>query len=815
MKTHAQVAVIGGGVVGCSVLYHLTKLGWTDVVLLERKELTAGSSWHAAGGFHAVNADPNISRLQAYTIELYKEIQEVSGQDAGIHLTGGINVAATESRWQMLRAEWARHRVLGIESHLVTASEIADLCPIFETGGDVLGGLFDPNEGHLDPSGTTHAYAKAARAGGAEIYRHTRVTDLRQHPDGTWDVVTDQGNLHAEHVVNAAGLWAREMGEMVGAQLPLVPMEHHYLITESLPTLEAMDKEIPLMLDLDGEIYLRQEHKGVLLGIYETPATPWALDGTPWDYAENELLEPDLERLSDGLATGFKRFPEVEAAGIKRMVNGPFTFTPDGNPLVGPVPGLKNYWAACGVMAGFAQGGGVGLALAQWMIKGEPEGDIFAMDVGRFGDFASKAYTLEKAKEFYERRFRIAFPNETWPAGRPAKTTPMYDRFKAQNAVFGANYGQEFPLYFAPAGEAAEETPSFRRSNAFETVRAECQATREAVGMTETATFAKYEVSGAGAEAWLNQVLACRLPAVGRIKLAPMLAPTGMLKGDLTVMRLGEGHFMLFGSGYLQTWHLRWFAGLLPDRGVIIRNVTDELLGFAIAGPKSRELLSRVCGDDVSNEAFGFMSCREADVGLAPAIVGRLSVTGELGYEIYTPAQFVGPLYERLHAEGRRSGAARLRHVCPQRPQAGEVLRHLVARVQPRLHRDPVRPRPLRCLRQGQLHRPRAGPARTRCRQPGAASGDAGDRRRRCRCLGLRAGLAGRAFRRFRDLRRLWPLRRQEPGHGLSGQRRPGRRPGLRGPRAGRAQEGDGAERAGRRSPGCAHARLTGDGRRR
>ena len=654
MKSHAQVVVIGGGVVGCSVLYHLTKFGWTDVLLLERKELTAGSSWHAAGGFHAVNADPNISALQAYTISLYEEIQEISGQDAGVHMTGGVNVAATENRWEFLRAEWARHRVLGIESELVTPAEIRDLCPLMDTSS-ILGGLYDPKEGYLDPSGTTHAYAKAARAKGASIERHTKVEDLRQRSDGSWDVVTDKGTVRAEHVVNAAGLWAREVGAMAGLRLPVLPMEHHYLLTESIPTLEEMDREIPLMLDLDGEIYLRQEHKGVLLGIYETPATPWALEGTPWDYAENELLEPDLDRLAESLSVGFRRFPEVEAAGIKRIVNGPFTFTPDGNPLVGPISGLKNYWCACGVMAGFAQGGGVGLALAQWIIEGEPQGDIFAMDVGRFGDFATTAYTFEKAKEFYERRFRMSFPNETWPAGRPAKTTPLYERQK-DRCVYSVSFGQESPLYFVPQGETPEEHPSFRRSNAFPIVAEECAATRDAVGLVEASSFAKYAIDGPGAEAWLNRVLACRLPAVGRIKLAPLLSHTGKLKGDLTVMRLAEDRFILFGSGYLQTWHMRWFHEHLQNGGVSITNVTDELLGFSIAGPKSRDLLARVTAEDVSDQAFRFMSVREMDVGLAPAIVGRLSVTGELGYEFYVPAQYLVPLYDRLHQAGSDLG---------------------------------------------------------------------------------------------------------------------------------------------------------------
>ena len=655
MKSHARVVVIGGGVVGCSVLYHLTKLGWSDVVLVERKELTAGSTWHAAAGFHALNSDPNVARLQAYTIALYDEIQAASGQDLGMHMTGGVSIAASAERWEVPRAEWARHRIMGLDSELVGPDEIRKICPIIDTS-DVIGGLFDPNEGHLDPNGTTHAYAGAARNAGAEVYRRNRVVDLVPLGDGGWDVVTEQGTIRAEHVVNAAGLWARECGRMAGLELPVMPMEHHYLITEEIPEVRALEAEIGHIIDLDGGMYVRQEHDGVLLGVYEQPSTPWAVGGTSWDYGESELLPPDLDRISESLMRGFKRFPPIERAGIKRIVNGPFTFTPDGNPLVGPVRSLRNYWCACGVMAGFSQGGGVGLTLAQWMIEGEPEGDVFAMDVGRFGAFAGKAYTLAKASEFYERRFQIPYPNEHWPAGRPAKTTPVYDRLKAANAVFGANYGQEYALYFAPKGEAPVETPTLRRSNAFAAVGEECRAIRDAVAMAENANFSKYEVSGPGAVAWLDHMFASRLPAVGRIRLAPMLAPSGRLAGDLTLLRLAEDRFLVIGSGYLQTWHMRWFEDHLPHAGVSVRNLTDHLIGFAVAGPRSRELLERVTGEDVANQGFRFMSVRPMDVGLAPALVARISVTGELGYEIYAEPQYQAGLYDLLRAAGADLG---------------------------------------------------------------------------------------------------------------------------------------------------------------
>src|SRR5215831_8629110 len=620
MKTHARVVVVGGGVVGCSVLYHLTKLGWRDVVLCERKELTAGSSWHAAGGFHAVNSDPGVSRLQAYTIGLYREIERLSNQNVGLHFTGGLNLAATRERWDFLRADWARHRVLGLHTELVTPAQIRELCPLVDTS-ELLGGIYDPMEGHLDPYGATHAFAKAACSQGAEIYRNARVVELIPGHGGSWQVVTEAGTIHAEHVVNAAGLWAREVGQMVGVALPLVPMEHHYLLTEDLPELMRLSKEIPLVLDLDGEIYLRQERRGVLLGVYEKQATPWSLNGTPWDYGENELLPPQLDRLTDALNRGFRRFPSLNNAGIRRIVNGPFTFTPDGNPLVGPVPGLRNYWAACGVMAGFAQGGGVGLALAQWMTQGGPEGDIYAMDVARFGAYASRNYTVSKAREFYSRRFQIAYPNEYWPAGRPAKTSAIHAALSAVHGVFGVSYGLEIPLYFAPSSEQAVEVPSLRRSNAFECVRQECHAARNAVGILDISSFGKYLVSGPNAEAALSRVLAGRLPASGRVRLTPMLTPTGRLMGDLTTMRLSTDEFLIGGSGYLQSWHMRWFAEHLSGAGAEVRNVSDEFGGIALFGPASRELLSRVAATDASNAWLPFMSATRTDLAFAPGIV--------------------------------------------------------------------------------------------------------------------------------------------------------------------------------------------------
>ena len=653
VKNQSRVVVIGGGIVGAAVLYHLTKLGWPDVVLVERKQLTAGSTWHAAGGFHAMNSDPNVARLQAYGISVYREVEEISGQDVGMHLTGGIQVAATAERWENIKYEHAKHKVLGIDSHLLTPEELRKLCPIMDTA-DVIGGLFDGNEGNIDPYGSTHALAKAARQGGAEVYVNTMVEDLVHKPDGTWTVVTDRGNIQCDHVVNAAGLWAREVGAMAGVHVPIVPMEHHYLLTGEIDELTEWDGELPLVLDLDGEMYLRQEHNGVLLGVYEQHSTPWSVQGTPWDFGETDLLQVRLDDIAAALTKGFERFPAVAQAGIRRVINGPFTFAPDGNPLVGPVRGVRNYWSCCGVMAGFSQGSGVALALSQWMIDGEPEGDVFAMDVNRFGPHATGAYAVEKGKEFYENRFYLLCPNDEWPAARPLKTSALHGRLQAANAVFGASFGLEVPLWFAPGGTEPVELPSFRRSNAHGPVGDECRAVAGGVGILDGSSFAKYEVSGPDSVAFLNRLFAGRLPTLGRIRMGPMLSPSGHMKGDLTLMRIAGDRLRIIGSGYLQEFHMLWFEQHAGHFDVDIHNRSDDLTTIAIAGPASRDLMKSVAHGDFDTGAMPFMSVRTMDVGLAEAEVARLSFTGELGYEVYVPTAFAGPVYDRLLKAGRR-----------------------------------------------------------------------------------------------------------------------------------------------------------------
>jgi len=653
MRSHAKVVVIGGGVVGASVLYHLTKAGWKDVLLIERAELTSGSTWHAAGGMHTVNGDPNVAKLQQYTINLYKEIEKISGQSCGVHITGGILLAGTRERVDWLKMAKARGRYLGMELEIISVDEAAKLFPLMDKK-HFKGAMYDPIEGHVDPYGVTHAYAKSAQIGGAEIARQTRVTELKSRPDGTWDVITERGNVHAEHVVNAAGLWAREVGRMVGIELPVLAMEHQYLITGDMPELAGKPEQLHC-IDFEGEIYTRQERGGMLLGTYERAGVPWSEIRTPWDFGQ-DLLPNDLERIAPSLEVGFEHCPALGGAGVKKVVNGPFTFAPDGNPLIGPVKGLRNYWVACGVMAGFSQGGGVGLSLAHWMVDGDPGADVWAMDVARYGDWATLAYNKAKVRENYSRRFRIRFPNEELPAARPLRTTPIYEKLQAEHAVFGDYCGFEHALWFAPSAAEALDRVSFRRSNAHEHVGAECRAVEEGVGLLEISNYGKFEIRGPGAAAWLSRMMANRVPNAGRIALTPMLNERGKLIGDFTICRVSEDHFFLIGTYAAEVFYLRWFERHLPPTGVSVRPCAVEYVGLSVAGPHSRALLQSLVRSDLATPVFPFMSFRRMDIGMVPAYVGRISFTGELGYELWVTADYQRALYDLLTKAGREYG---------------------------------------------------------------------------------------------------------------------------------------------------------------
>ncbi len=698
MKSSAQVVVVGGGVVGASVLYHLTKNGWTDVVLLERDELTAGSTWHSAGGMHTLNGDPNVAKLQQYTIELYREIEELSGRDCGIHITGGCLLADTPERLDWLKMAHARGRYLGMETELISLDEAKAKMPFMDTSYFV-GAMWDAHEGHVDPTGVTNAYAIVARDNGAEVYRKawaraiTPVTDAQAGVGGRWDVhVHDpatgesKGVIRCEHVVNAGGLWAREVGRMVGIELPLLAMEHMYMITEPIPELAEFNATVGEMshaIDFAGEIYMRQEGEGLLLGTYERNCVPWSPGDTPWDFGMR-LLTPDLQRIAESLDTGFKHFPIFAEVGIKQVINGPFTFAPDGNPLLGPVRGLPGFWSACAVMAGLSQGGGVGLALANWMTEGDPGFDVWGMDIARFGDFATKSYTNTKVRENYSRRFRIQFPNEFLPEGRGLQTSPIHDKLVAANAVWGDGFGLESALWFQAEGEEPVEDVTFGRSNAWDQVRAETLAVRNGVGLMETTGFSKFEFMGPGARAILDHLSTNTVPGPGRMALAPMVNHEGRLIGDLTIACLPaasgeplgpastvtagatgnsarEERFVVFGSGIAERYYERWFDQALarylpPDGSASYRTLGYDLCGLSIAGPASRKVLAAVTDDDVSADAFRFMAFRSMNVGWAPVWCGRVSFTGDLGYELWMPSSYQRYVYDLLTAAGAEHG---------------------------------------------------------------------------------------------------------------------------------------------------------------
>jgi len=657
VESHARVVIIGGGVVGCSILFHLARFGWKDCVLLERSELTSGSSWHAAGQIHTISSDPNISRLQGYTIKLYQELEELSGQSVGLHSTGGFYLASNKDWYDYLKRERSKARYMGLDQEFISLEEVARLHPLIDPKR-YIAALWDPLDGDVDPSGVTYAYAKAAKKLGAAYHTHSAVIETNQRADGSWDVVTATATINAEHIVNAGGLWAREVGHLSGLNLPVQPMEHHYLITEAIPQIVEREQRLPAGIDYEGNMYFRQEGQGMLLGTYEPIATPWSVAGTPQHFG-HELLEPQLDHIAERLQIGFERIPALADAGIKDMINGPFTFGPDGNPMIGPVPGMRNYWVAVGVMAGFCQAGGVGKCLAEWMIEGEPEIDVWAMDIARFGDYASPHYGTIKSTENYERRFMLTFPNETLPVGRGQRTTSIYDRLTAKGAVWGDSFGLEHALWFDDGPEDAHENPTFRRSRAHDYVAREVKAVRENVGMIEIANFAKHSFKGVDARRFLDQVMAGRVPATGRITLSPMLTPKGKLYGDLTIACMREQEFLVFGSGAAQEMHRRWFESHLDGFDVAYRNESSRYHGIGLAGPNARELLSRISRDDVSAEGFRFRDIRRTFVAGVPAILTRLSFSGEQGYEIYAEPEYQMKLYQSILEAGEDLG---LRH---------------------------------------------------------------------------------------------------------------------------------------------------------
>lgn len=653
MRTHAQAVVIGGGVVGCSILYHLAKLGWHDVVLLERSELTSGSTWHAAANIHGLHDSTNISRLQHYTMTLYNELEAETGQSCGVFQPGSLYLAQTEAREHQLRLQAAKARRYGMNFYEVTRDEAERLHPLVNFDG-IRCIMYEPDGGNVDPSGVTNAYALGARQRGAEIHRFTPVTGTVAQRDGTWFVRTDKGDIRTPWVINAAGLWAREVAAMAGVTLPLIPTEHQYFVTETIPQIAGLGRRLPSVADRDGEYYLRQEGQGLLVGAYERDMRFWAEDGTPQGFG-HELFADDLERIEPNMLRAIDRVPAVGTAGIKRVINGPMIWSPDSSALFGPVPELQGYFCCCGIIPGFSQNGGLGKLAAEWMIEGEPSLDLFAWDLARFGTWAGKAFTKARVQDQYAHRFKIHFPGEERMAGRPVRTRPAHALQTELGAQFGLNYGWEHPLYF---DANTPDSAGFTRQPWWHSVGREARMLRENAGLIDISNFARYRVEGPGAEAWLNAVFANRIPArVGRSCLTPLIGKRGGVAGDFTVTRLAEDEFWVIGSGMAERFHQRFFRQVPLPEGTSFTSLTDTVCGFNVAGPRARDLLARLTNTDLSNAAFPFFRSARITVAGVDCVALRVSFTGDLGWELHCAERDQIALYAALLEAGRALGA--------------------------------------------------------------------------------------------------------------------------------------------------------------
>ena len=656
MRTHAQAVVIGGGVIGCSILYHLTKLGWTDVVLLERSELTSGSTWHAAANIHGLHDNNNITRIQNYTMDLYNALEAETGQSCGVFQPGSLYLAQTEAREHQLRLQAAKAKYYGLKFHEVSRTEAEELHPLVNFDG-IRCIMFEPSGGNVDPSGVTNAYAVGARQNGAEIIRFCPVTGTEQQPDGTWIVRTEKGDIATQWVINAAGLWGREVAALAGLKLPLQPTEHQYFVTETIAEIAGMDRRLPSVADRDGEYYLRQEGKGLLVGAYEKDMRFWAEEGTPQGFG-HELFADDLGRIEDNMMRAIDRVPAVGEAGIKRVINGPMIWSPDSNVLFGPVPELSNYFCCNGIIPGFSQSGGMGLLAADWIVTGETRYDMFAWDMARFGDWADAAFTKERVRDQYANRFKIHFPNEERDAGRAVRTRPAYDAQRDMGAVFGLNYGWEHPLYYGDTVGAKDETHGFTRQGWWDVVGGECKMLRDNAGIIDISNFAKYRVKGAGAEDWLNALFANNMPKiVGRSCLTPLIGVRGGIAGDFTVTRLGEDEFWIIGSGMAERYHQRFFKEVpLPD-GTTFESQTIEMCGFNVAGPKSRDMLQRLTNTSLATADFPFMRSKWIELAGVNVLALRVSFTGDLGWELHCATADQGRLFTALIEAGKDVGA--------------------------------------------------------------------------------------------------------------------------------------------------------------
>ena len=655
MSERVRIVIIGGGIAGCSLQYHLAKMGCTDTLLLERDELTSGSTWHAAGNVPTFSGSYSIMQLQKYSAELYTELGRDPEFPISYHVTGSVRLAHSTERMAEFRHVTTMANANGLGYDMLTPTQLLDRYPLIKTD-DLKGALWDPLDGDIDPSQVTQAMARAARSLGATIRRNERVTALKQHSSGEWTVTTDKTSIECEIVVNAAGYRAGEVMALVGRHLPIMTMAHQYLITEEIEELAALSEKLPLLRDPDTSYYLRQERNGFILGPYEWQATPMWLDGIPDQFA-NMLWPDELERLEKQILDASDRVPVLADAGIARIVNGPIPYSPDGNPYLGPEPRMQNFWHLNTFSFGIAQGGGAGKALAEWILEGRPGIDLWGIDRRRFKDYATTHYTVDRAVEVYQNEYAMGFPYEERPAGRPAYTSPLYEKLKAKGAAFGARGGWERATYFDPNGEVTDHSLSFFRRNGWRTLVAEeCHAVRNGVAVLDLPGFSKFEVSGPGAVDYLDRLLCTKLPKVGRVSLCYSLLPDGKLLSEFTVTRDAEDRFYLVGAASAE-WHdLDVLIDALPPSGVRIANVTALYGSLIVVGPRSRDVLSAVTTSALDNEAFPWLTMRSIETAGGPVRAMRVNYVGELGWELHASNSQLEALYDAIWTAGEPHG---------------------------------------------------------------------------------------------------------------------------------------------------------------
>jgi dimethylglycine dehydrogenase len=667
MKSHARVVVIGGGVVGVSTLYHLTKKGWSDVVLLERAELTAGSTWHAAGLLPLFNMSYTVGQLHKYSVDLYKRLPAETGQDVSFHVTGNLRLATVPERMDEYYKYCGTANTIGVPFEIIGPQEVARLWPLINLGdgkatAKIVGALYHPDDGHIAPADLTMALRKGARAGGAEINEQTEVTAVSRTASGEWRLSTNRGDITAEHVVCATGNYARQTGRLFGLNVPAIPVEHQYILFEESPQLKAYrnqgGRELAVLRESDQSYYLREERLGWILGPYEHGAPARFADGVP-EWFGKSLFPGDLERLVPHVEAAVRRVPALEGCGIKDIINGPISYTPDGSPLIGPAWGLRNVWLNEGHSFGITAAGGSGWQLAEWIVEGEPGIDMLAADPRRFGPYTSKRYVTKKNEETYHEVFTIHFPDEERPAARPAKTSPIYDRLTRLGAVWGQRYGWERANWFAPEGVERKDKWSFRRSNYFEHVGNECRRMRERVGIIDLTPFTKHEVAGPGAEAWLDSLVANKVPVkAGRIALCHALTERGGIRSEFTITKLPDGGFYVVSAGAAERYDSDYLRKRLPgDGSVSLRNVTGARGCFVVAGPRSRDVLGKLIDAPLDNAAFPWLSSQVLEVGLAVDVYAlRVNFVGSLGWELHFPIEYAHHLFEALFEAGDGHG---------------------------------------------------------------------------------------------------------------------------------------------------------------